>query len=75
MPSRKSKLLYAFIHHVIFEVTKHMLEDKWKRISFRAICFIHIASIFDDLVQWLETRSNAFEPTYLYTMEKVREAS
>lgn len=28
-------------------------------------------SLFGYAVQWLETRSNAFEPTYLYTKEKV----
>ncbi|KAI3814352.1 hypothetical protein L1987_19105 [Smallanthus sonchifolius] len=31
---------------------------------------LHLDKINSMAVQWLETRSNTFEPTYLYTMEK-----
>ncbi|KAJ7946615.1 putative Membralin [Quillaja saponaria] len=31
---------------------------------------LHLDKLNSYLVQWLERRSNAFEPTYLYTMEK-----
>nr|GEW40543.1 membralin like [Tanacetum cinerariifolium] len=36
----------------------------------KCLRILHLDKINSLAVQWLETRSNAFEPTYLYTMEK-----
>ncbi|GJV72540.1 membralin-like protein [Tanacetum coccineum] len=36
----------------------------------KCLRILHLGKINSLAVQWLETRSNAFEPTYLYTMEK-----
>ncbi|XP_059624507.1 membralin-like protein At1g60995 isoform X2 [Cornus florida] len=34
------------------------------------LCILHLDRLNSFAVQWLEKRSKAFEPTYLYTMEK-----
>ncbi|XP_076886201.1 membralin-like protein At1g60995 [Bidens hawaiensis] len=36
----------------------------------RCLHVLHLDKLNSLAVQWLETRSNTFEPTYLYTMEK-----
>lgn len=43
-----------------------------KRNSTINFLFVYISRRIDLSVQWLEKRSKAFEPTYLYTMEKVK---
>ncbi|KAI3790726.1 hypothetical protein L2E82_03981 [Cichorium intybus] len=37
---------------------------------YKYLRILHLDKLNSWAVQWLETRSNAFEPTYLYTMEK-----
>ncbi|KAL7601690.1 hypothetical protein Lser_V15G23177 [Lactuca serriola] len=37
---------------------------------YKYLRILHLDKLNSLAVQWLETRSNAFEPTYLYTMEK-----
>ncbi|KAK6915824.1 LOW QUALITY PROTEIN: Membralin, partial [Dillenia turbinata] len=60
---RRLSFIWRHLTQLLRSINLNLDVPKWLRI-------LHLDKLNSFAVQWLERRSNAFEPTYLYTMEK-----